>query len=475
MASTNQIDEYCERAQTSQPAASFAQRTIRTFCDDTKFGGITTPANISTGNVEEGTVDNLAESCNSSGSQCSLPNERKLSSSELNTCDTECEATTPPVPALEDDSFSNNENTCSLNPTGADKADVKSNIHDKPIQEVNVEEFGKLREREIDVYLIVEVLLPQNAVHMNDLIKLFSTGYALQIKKEKGALMMSCLGVAKSLAFQRLSLQKRCCIGYKFDSINTVYYMAPFAILIMVLPFMLLEGSRILKWLRIHPYPWAALIIIFSCGVLAFCFDFFILYVVHSTTAVTFNVAGNIKVADTVLVSWLISRNPISYMNAVECAITLVGCTFYGYDMHMLSQQSSVPGTPRTPRSLMEDDSVSQQSVNHVSQPDNELNFLDTDRWFDIDNFEDVERMMLNYTPVLPASFGSRSEHDGFPSSTFKESSYTSNREFSWSSSGSYCIENKLRKKINIFTMMQNLRVGVSNVEICKIPCNSEV
>ncbi|GAU45535.1 hypothetical protein TSUD_14370 [Trifolium subterraneum] len=76
--------------------------------------------------------------------------------------------------------------------------------------------------------------------------------------------------------------------GYKFDSINTVYYMAPFATLIMV--------------------------------------------------------------AVAVLVSWLIFRNPISYMNAVGCAITLVGCTFYGYVRHMLSQQPPVPGTPRTPR-----------------------------------------------------------------------------------------------------------------------------
>ncbi|XP_050895948.1 protein LNK1 isoform X2 [Lathyrus oleraceus] len=48
-------------------------------------------------------------------------------------------------------------------------------------------------------------------------------------------------------------------------------------------------------------------------------------------------------------------------------------------------------------KSLMEDDSVSQYSINHVSQPDNELSFLDTDRWLDIDNFEDVDRMMLNY------------------------------------------------------------------------------
>lgn len=82
-------------------------------------------------------------------------------------------------------------------------------------------------------------------------------------------------------------------------------------------------------------------------------------------------------------------------------------------------------------RSLMEDDSVSQYSINHVSQPDNELSFLDTDRWLDIDNFEDVDRMMLNYTPLLPASSGSRSEHDGYLSSSFKESSYAYNMESS--------------------------------------------
>lgn len=44
---------------------------------------------------------------------------------------------------------------------------------------------------------------------------------------------------------------------------------------------------------------------------------------------------------------------------------------------------------------LVEDDSVSQYSINHISQPDNELSFVDTDGWLDIDNFEDVDRMML--------------------------------------------------------------------------------
>ncbi|KAK7321021.1 hypothetical protein VNO77_31098 [Canavalia gladiata] len=138
--------------------------------------------------------------------------------------------------------------------------------------------------------------------------------------------------------------------GYKFDSINTVYYMAPFATMILAIPAMLLEGNGVLEWLSTHPYPWSALIIIFSSGVLAFCLNFSIFYVIHSTTAVTFNVAGNLKVAVAVLVSWLIFRNPISYLNAVGCGVTLVGCTFYGYVRHILSQQPPVPGTPRTPR-----------------------------------------------------------------------------------------------------------------------------
>lgn len=44
---------------------------------------------------------------------------------------------------------------------------------------------------------------------------------------------------------------------------------------------------------------------------------------------------------------------------------------------------------------VVEDDSVSQYSINHISQTDNELSFLDNDGWLDIGNFEDVDRMML--------------------------------------------------------------------------------
>lgn len=61
------------------------------------------------------------------------------------------------------------------------------------------------------------------------------------------------------------------------------------------------------------------------------------------------SISYSVQVAVAVLVSWLIFRNPISGLNAVGCAITLVGCTFYGYVRHLVTQQHA-PGTPRTPR-----------------------------------------------------------------------------------------------------------------------------
>ncbi|CAL0319398.1 unnamed protein product [Lupinus luteus] len=73
-----------------------------------------------------------------------------------------------------------------------------------------------------------------------------------------------------------------------FDSLSLLWF-------ILALPAMLLEGNGILEWFNAHPYPWSALVIIFSPGVLAFCLNFSIFYVIHSTAAVTFKVAGNLK------------------------------------------------------------------------------------------------------------------------------------------------------------------------------------
>ncbi|KAJ0961392.1 hypothetical protein J5N97_000428 [Dioscorea zingiberensis] len=141
--------------------------------------------------------------------------------------------------------------------------------------------------------------------------------------------------------------------GYKFDSINTVYYMAPPATLLMSVLAILVEGHGVMNWFQTHESVLSSLIIILSSGVFAFFLNFSIFYVIHSTTAVTFNVAGNLKVAVAILVSWLIFRNPVSPMNAIGCTITLLGCTLYGFVKQNLSSRPGTPGTPRTPRTPM--------------------------------------------------------------------------------------------------------------------------
>ncbi|CAA6668427.1 unnamed protein product [Spirodela intermedia] len=72
--------------------------------------------------------------------------------------------------------------------------------------------------------------------------------------------------------------------------------MAPFATAILAVPAMFLEGGGVAAWFRTHDDGFFCLLIILISGILAFCLNFSIFYVIHSTTAVTFNVAGNMKV-----------------------------------------------------------------------------------------------------------------------------------------------------------------------------------
>ncbi|KAF6143524.1 hypothetical protein GIB67_029693 [Kingdonia uniflora] len=143
--------------------------------------------------------------------------------------------------------------------------------------------------------------------------------------------------------------------GYKFDCINTVFYMTPFATMILALPALFLKGHGVWVWFHTHETLCSSLILILTSGVLGFCLNFSIFYVIHSTTAVTFNVTGNIKLVVAVMVSWLIFRNPIPALNAIGRGVTLIACTFYGFVRHKLSQQTpGIPKTPRTPLNWME-------------------------------------------------------------------------------------------------------------------------
>lgn len=73
--------------------------------------------------------------------------------------------------------------------------------------------------------------------------------------------------------------------------------MAPYATMILALPALLIEGPGVAMWFAEREFIFGPVLIILLSGVSAFCLNFSIFYVIHSTTAVTFNVAGNMKVS----------------------------------------------------------------------------------------------------------------------------------------------------------------------------------
>ncbi|XP_074378758.1 UDP-galactose transporter 1-like isoform X2 [Apium graveolens] len=97
------------------------------------------------------------------------------------------------------------------------------------------------------------------------------------------AALFGCLATSTKTILAELLLH-----GFKFDR-------APFATMILAVPALLLEGTGVLHWVQTCPSLLSSLVIIFGPGMMAFCLNFSIFYVIHSTTAVTFNVAGNMK------------------------------------------------------------------------------------------------------------------------------------------------------------------------------------
>eukprot|EP00897_Mesotaenium_endlicherianum_P008689 jgi/Mesen1/7849/ME000042S07293 len=126
---------------------------------------------------------------------------------------------------------------------------------------------------------------------------------------------------------------------YKFDSINTVYHMVPYSLQLLVIPALLFEGRGVATWLQTTPSLAVPLAAIVLSGMLAFGLNFSLYAVIKVTSAVTFCVVGNFKVAVAVLCSWLVFRNPMSLLSVLGCGITIGGCTYYGYLQNMLSQK----------------------------------------------------------------------------------------------------------------------------------------
>lgn len=150
------------------------------------------------------------------------------------------------------------------------------------------------------------------------------------------AALLSALMGSATVVFAEALLHSK---ATDLDSINALYYMVPYSALILAPPAVVLEGAALLRWCHERQDPGPAVAAILFSGLIAFCLNFSLFYTIQATSALTFNVAGNFKVALTLMVSWLLFNTPVQEISALGCALTFFGVGAYGWALYRAQQE----------------------------------------------------------------------------------------------------------------------------------------
>jgi solute carrier family 35, member E3 len=129
----------------------------------------------------------------------------------------------------------------------------------------------------------------------------------------------------------KLALTSQLMIGVeKIDPVTALLYMCSVGFVIASPIAFLLEGRELVHWIDSNGMSSRPSFIVLSSAIFAFALNLSIFFLLRRTSAVTVAVAGNFKVAITVLLSVVVFKNPLSHLGWVGCAIALSGCASYG-------------------------------------------------------------------------------------------------------------------------------------------------
>jgi len=130
----------------------------------------------------------------------------------------------------------------------------------------------------------------------------------------------------------------------KMDSVNLVYYMAPFSfILLAPLAYHMEYDSIVNDWSQqdIVDVPHAVAVLVFS-GIVAFCLNVTSFLVIANTSPLTFTVCGNFKVILSTTISVMIFQNEITYLSGLGCAVAIGGMIWYNKIRYEANQKAAM-------------------------------------------------------------------------------------------------------------------------------------
>jgi solute carrier family 35, member E3 len=114
----------------------------------------------------------------------------------------------------------------------------------------------------------------------------------------------------------------------KLDSVNLIYELAPLACLELGFMFYHTEAYHFQLFWQSQGSE-TLVVWLFISGLFAFLLNWSTFLAIQSTSALTFNVSGNLKAIINIVISSMIFQNEISFWNGFGCFIALVGVFWY--------------------------------------------------------------------------------------------------------------------------------------------------
>jgi len=124
----------------------------------------------------------------------------------------------------------------------------------------------------------------------------------------------------------------------RLDSINMVYYMAPISFLIILPAALYYEYSGLMNYEHESGFNYVAAVLTLS-GVVAYLLNICTFFAIKSTSPLTFTVFGNLKVVVVIIISVMIFRNEINFMNGIGCFVAIVGIIWYNAIEYQIKEE----------------------------------------------------------------------------------------------------------------------------------------
>ncbi|XP_076357378.1 solute carrier family 35 member E3-like isoform X2 [Tachypleus tridentatus] len=131
---------------------------------------------------------------------------------------------------------------------------------------------------------------------------------------------------------------------FQVNSMQLLYYQAPLsaAILLLVIPFV--EPPWVENGLFHHSWSSTDVIMVLSSGVVAFLVNLSIYWIIGNTSAVTYNVLGQLKFCLTLIGGYVLFHDPIQGVQFLGILMTFIGV--YLYTHIKLKEQQQSKGLP---------------------------------------------------------------------------------------------------------------------------------